>query len=110
LTSIRKKLMMLANNYFLLEGQNRDVIVHGATGLRVNVFGLEVDRYEPTDGELHIFGDDHGEWLAFETEGWSAEGLEIISGAVKWYAQYLDYSEMQISEEDPRPVVKLRKV
>lgn len=101
--------MMLPNNYFLLEDQERDIIVHGETGLRVNVFGLEVDQYEPTPGELHIFGDDHGEWLAFETEGWSIENLDIISGAVKWYARYLDYPEMQISEEDPRPAVRLRK-
>jgi hypothetical protein len=100
---------MQTTNYFLLEDQERDVIVHAETGLQVNVFGLEVDNYSPASGELHIFGEDHGEWLAFETEGWSMESMDIISGAVVWYARYLDYPEMQISEEDPRPEFKLRK-
>jgi hypothetical protein len=96
--------------YFLLEDQERDVIVHGETGLRVNVFGLEVDNYRPTHGELHIFGDDHGELLAFETEGWSWESMDIITGAVVWYARYLDYPEMNIQTEDPRPQFRLRKI
>jgi hypothetical protein len=101
---------MQTNNYFLLDDEERHVIVHGETGLRVNVFGLEVDNFRPTPGELHIFGDAHGEWLAFETEGWSMESMTIISDAVAWYACYLDYPEMQITEEDPRPQFKLRKI
>jgi hypothetical protein len=101
---------MLTTNYFLLEDQERNVIVHGETGLRVHVFGLEVDDYHPAPGELHLFGDDHGEWLAFETEGWSMESMDIITEAVVWYARYLDYPEMNIQTEDPRPVRRLRKI
>jgi len=101
---------MQTTNYFLLDDQERDVIVHGESGLRVHVFGLEADNYAPAPGELHIFGDDHGEWLAFETEGWSSESMQIITGAVIWYAHCLDYSEMNIQTNDPRPVFKLRKL
>ena len=101
---------MLTTNYFLLDDQERDVIVHGETGLRVHVFGLEVDEYHPTPGELYIFGDDHGECLAFETEGWSMENMDILTGAVVWYARYLDYPEMNIQTEDPRPVPRLRRI
>ena len=101
---------MQTTNYFLLQQHDRDIIVHGATGLRVQVFGLEVDQYKPTPGELHIFGDDHGEWLAFETEGWLMESMDIITGAVVWYARYLDYTEMIILTDDPRPDIKLRKI
>ena len=54
---------MQTTAYFLLDDQDRDVIVHGQTGLRVNVFGLEVDQYQPTAGEFHIFGEAPGEWL-----------------------------------------------
>jgi hypothetical protein len=93
---------MPSNTYFLLYDQEWDVILHGETGLRVNVFGLEVDNYQPTEGELHIFSEAHGEWLAFETQGWSMESIDIIKGAVIWYARYLNYPEMQISEKDPR--------
>jgi hypothetical protein len=100
---------MRSTTFFLLDNQERDVIVHGASGLRVNVFGLEVDQYQPTAGEIHIFGEAHGEWLAFETDGWTTEDLAIISGAVLWYARYLDYPEMRITEEDPSPEFRLRK-
>lgn len=101
---------MISTTFSLLEDQERDVIIHDPSGLRVNVFGLEVDNYQPTKGELHIFGDDHGEWLAFETEGWNGEYLDIISQAVVWYARYLDYPEMNITTEDPRPEFRLRKI
>jgi hypothetical protein len=101
---------MISNTFSLLEDQERDIIIHGATGLCVNVFGLEVDDYQPTKGEIHIFGDDHGEWLAFETEGWNGENLDLITQAVIWYARYLDYPEMNIQTEDPRPAPRLRKI
>jgi hypothetical protein len=93
---------MESSNYFLLN-RERNVIVHKATGLRINVFGLEVENYRPNPTELHVFGDDHGEWLAFETEGWSTEDRVILIDAVKWYSQFLDYPEINITEEDPRP-------
>lgn len=101
---------MFSTTFSLLEYQERDVIVHDETGLRINVFGLEVDDYHPTTGELHIFGDDYGEWLAFETENWNGEHLDIISQAVVWYARYLDYPEMTIVTEDPRPEFKLKVI
>lgn len=94
---------MISTSYSILEDQEPDIIVHDDTGVRVHVFGLEVDNYHPTSGELYIFGEDHGEWLAFETEGWNVEDLEVIQQAVRWYVWYLDYPEMQITTEDPRP-------
>jgi hypothetical protein len=100
---------MQTTNYFMLSDGERDVIVHAQTGLRVNVFSLENEGFHPTAGELHIFGDDHGEWLAFETEDYTVEALDIFKGAVVWYARYLDYPEMEISSEDPRPPFKLKK-
>lgn len=99
---------MPAERYFLLEDEERNVIVHGESGLRVNVFGLDADRYEPTEGEIHIFGEAYGEWLAFETDGWTLEDVGIISDAVLWYARYLGYPEMQITETDPRQEPKLK--
>lgn len=99
---------MLSTGYTLITHQEHDVIIHEATQIKINVFGLEVDDYHPTPGELHIFGEDHGEWLAFETQGWNGENLDVISQAVVWYARYLDYPEMQIQTEAPRPTSKLR--
>jgi hypothetical protein len=92
-----------------LEDQERDVIVHGETGLRVNVVGLEAGQYEPTAGEIHISERRMGNGWPL-TEGWTMEELGIISGAVLWYGRYLNYPEMQVSEEDPRMQVKLKQV
>ena len=43
--------------------------MHSETGLRVHVFGLEVEGYQLAAGEIHIFGEAHGEWLAIEDRG-----------------------------------------
>src|ERR1700761_4469400 len=75
-------LKMLSMNYFLLPDTERDIIVHGPTNLRLNVYNLENEDFRPTQGELHIFGDDHGEWLAFGTEGWSGGDRQVLSNAL----------------------------
>jgi hypothetical protein len=99
---------MYSTNYYLLPDQERDIIVHEESGVQINVFGLEVDQFVPTKGEIHIFGEDHGEWLAFETINYDYNDLDIVKAAVTWYARYLDYPEMQIITEDPRPDYRLR--
>lgn len=97
-------------SYFLLPDANRPIIVHGPTGLKLHVYSLEAENFRPTKGELHIFGDDHGEWLAFETEGWKGDDTQIFASAVLWYAVYLDYPTMEITTDDPRPPYRLRIV
>ncbi|SFT09307.1 hypothetical protein [Mucilaginibacter polytrichastri] len=101
---------MLSMNYFLLPDARRDIIVHGPTGLRLNVYSLENEDFRPAKGELHVFGDDHGEWMAFETEGWNGGDTQIFSNAVLWYAVYLDYPFMEITTDDPRPEYRLKKI
>lgn len=100
---------MNSTSYFLLDDQERPVIVHAETGLKVNVFSLELENFEPAGSERHLFGDDHGEWLAFETEDWDDGDERILHQALRWYAQYLDYPQMNIQAEDPRPEIRLRK-
>jgi hypothetical protein len=78
--------------------------------LPVHVSGLDADNYNPTSGELRIFWEDHGEWLAFETDDWYMEGTDIISWAVVWYARYLNYPKMQITTNDPRSVFTLKNI
>ncbi|TSJ36434.1 hypothetical protein FO440_23320 [Mucilaginibacter corticis] len=95
---------MHSTTYFLSDEANDHVIVHEVTGLRVQTFSLEQEPFYPQENEIHLFGDDHGEWLAFETIGWKGEPISVLEGAMIWYARYLDYPEMLITEEDPRPV------
>jgi hypothetical protein len=101
---------MHSMNYFLLPDTERHTIVHGPTGLRLQVYSLEQEGFLPTEGQLHVFGDDHGEWLAFETEGWNGGEIQVFSNAVLWYAAYLDYPFMEITTIDPRLEFRLRKI
>lgn len=94
--------------YYLSDENDHHVIVHEATDLRVQTFSLENEPFTPDAKEIHLFGDDHGEWLAFETMGWQGEDVSILRGAMVWYARYLDYADMLIIEDDPRPVNPLR--
>ncbi|MDT3401012.1 hypothetical protein [Mucilaginibacter terrae] len=100
--------MMNILKFALLQDQDRDIIIHYDTGLKVCVFNLEAADFRPSKKEQHIFGDDHGEWLAFETKGWHGQSPDILHQAALWYARYLDYPEMIISDVDPRPVFKMR--
>jgi hypothetical protein len=102
--------MMNVVKFSLTKGQERDIIVHYETGLQVFVFNLEAEDFRPSKIERHIFGDDHGDWLAFETKSWQGQSLDILHQAALWFAQYLDYPEMVILEIDPRPAFKMRKL
>lgn len=95
---------MHSTTYYLTDENDHHIIVHADTGLRMQIFSLEHEPYIPDPKEIHLFGDDHGEWLAFETIGWKGEPIEILKGAIVWYARYLDYPEILIIDEDPRPV------
>ena len=95
---------MHSTTYFLTDENDHHVIVHAETGLRVQTFSLEQEPFTPDEGELHLFGDDHGEWLAFETMGWKGEDFFLLQGAMIWYARYLDHPDMLIIAADPRPV------
>ncbi|RVU02074.1 hypothetical protein EOD41_08995 [Mucilaginibacter limnophilus] len=58
-------------SYFLLLDAARTIIVYGPTGMRLHIFSLETGDFLRQVGELHIFGKDHGEWLAFQMQGWN---------------------------------------
>ncbi|MHB8208727.1 hypothetical protein [Mucilaginibacter sp.] len=98
---------MLSLTYFLLPGQTGDVIVHGKTGFRVNVFRIEKEKFTPLSCELHIFGQNLGEWLAFETEGWNDKKLDIMSAAILWCAKYKNCKDLQLTFTDPRAMYSI---
>jgi hypothetical protein len=98
---------MLSLTYFLLPGQTGDVIVHGETGLKINVFKIEREQFVPLIDELHVFGRNTREWIAFETAGWDDKKLDIMSGAILWYTEYKDCKDMQLTFTDPREMYRV---
>ena len=101
---------MFLSTYFLMQTLTRNIIIHGESGFKVNVFELSIEAFMPEKDELHIFGDHNGKWLAFETVGWNSERLTLMGGAVHWYSKYIGFEQMQPTIIDPRNTRRLKIV
>jgi len=99
---------MQSATYTLNSRNDYDEIIHGASGLRVKVFSLRAATFVANPLEINYFADDAGEWLVFETVGYHDHDLYIVDGAIVWYARYIDNTDLQILNEDPRPQNRLR--
>jgi hypothetical protein len=84
----------------------RDMIFHRDGTLRVCVYCLDEEPFEPNQNELQFYGDNNGELLAFETRGYNMEEPGLIIQSIRWYANYIGNPEMEILAEDPRPEIK----
>jgi hypothetical protein len=93
------------NVYLLATDPNnpcRDVIHSRDTGLKVRVFCLSEDRFNPNDSEIQLYGYANSKLYAFETINISADDALDVVGAIQWYADYIEFPEMEILPEDPR--------
>lgn len=79
----------------------RDVIRHRDGDLKVRVYCLSKDEYEPEPSELQFYGNDNGEILAFETIGYDGSDPLLVIEAIRWYADYIDNPKMEILAENP---------
>jgi hypothetical protein len=99
-------MIMEYNVYLLATDPNnpcRDIIHSRDTNLKIRVHCLDEDRFEANSSEIQLFGYAHGKLYAFETIDISADDALDVVGAIQWYADYIEYPEMEILPEDPRP-------
>lgn len=97
-------LLMEPNVYLLVTDPNnacRDVIRSRDTALRIKVYCLDKEPFTADPDEIQLYGEYEGNRLAFETNGITAEDAVDVASAIRWYAQYLDYPEMEILAEEP---------
>jgi len=97
-------LLMEPNVYLLVTDPNnacRDVIRSRDTALRIKVFCLDKEPFTADPDEIQLYGEYEGSRLAFETDGITAEDAVDMASAIRWYAHYLDYPEMEILAEEP---------
>ena len=96
----------MGNSVFLLvkDPQNpcRDIIRHRDGDLRIHVYCLGKDDFEPNHDELQFYGNNRGELLAFESSRYDLKDPILIIEAIRWYADYIDNPRMEILAEDPR--------
>lgn len=80
----------------------RDVIHSRDTGLKVKVFCLTDENFEPDVNEIQLYGFANNKLYAFETINITPEDALDVVSAIQWYANYVKYPEMEILPEDPR--------
>jgi hypothetical protein len=80
----------------------RDVIHSRDTGLKVTVFCIDEDRFVPNSNEIQLYGYADGKLYAFETINVTPDDALDVIDAIQWYAEYIEFPEMEILPEDPR--------
>lgn len=81
----------------------RDIIHSRDTGLKIRVFCLNEDRFNANNSEIQLFAYADKKLYAFETINITADDALDVVSAIQWYAEYIDYPDMEILPEDPRP-------
>ena len=93
------------NVYLLATDPNnpcRDVIHSRDTSLKIRVFCLDKEQFNPDNNEIQLYGYANNKLFAFETINIAAEDALDVVSAIRWYADYVDYPEMEILPDDPR--------
>ena len=80
----------------------RDVIHSRDTTLKIRVFCLDDDNFEPDNTEIQLYGYAEKKLYAFETINIRAEDAIDVLSAIKWYAEYIDFPAMEVLPDDPR--------
>lgn len=93
------------NVYLLATDPNdpcRDVIHSRDTTLKVKVYCVSEENFAPDQNEIQLFGYANKKLYAFETINITPDdALDVIS-AIQWYAEYIDFPNMEILPDDPR--------
>jgi hypothetical protein len=84
------------------EGSGLQYIWHPESGLKINVYPLFNYAFSPNPNEICFYGRLFQWWHAFETVGFEEQHLEVISEALKWYAEISFYPQMEPQAFDPR--------
>jgi hypothetical protein len=94
------------NVYLLATDPNnpcRDVIHSRDTNLKIRVFCLDQEQFNPNNNEIQLYGFANDKLFAFETINILAEDALDVVDAIQWYAGYINCPQMEILPEDPRP-------
>ncbi|WDF56191.1 hypothetical protein [Mucilaginibacter sp. KACC 22063] len=94
------------HNVFLLATDPKDPchdVVHSRdTELRVKVFCLSEEDFSPDPNEIQLYGYANQKLYAFETINITPDDALDVVAAIQWYANYIDFPQLEILPEDPR--------
>jgi len=87
--------------FFVVDNGREDIICFWDSELRIRVISLTDTTVYEDPNELVYYGDGFGTPVAFQTIDYHGEDTGLVLKAIKWYAAYLDYPQMVVSEENP---------
>jgi hypothetical protein len=93
------------NVYLLAPDPNnpfRDIIHSRDTHLKIRVYCLNKENFNPDINEIQLYGYANDKLYAFETIDIMAEDALDVVDAIQWYAEYINYPGMEILPDDPR--------
>ncbi|WP_448700371.1 hypothetical protein ACFGVR_00625 [Mucilaginibacter sp. AW1-3] len=96
---------MNGNVYMLRTELNRlsaETIYSRDTALKVRVYNLSEVDFKPDDSEIQLYAWHDKDILAFETIDITPEDAMDVVLAIKWYAKYIECTDMEILPDDPR--------
>ncbi len=91
--------------FLLLTDSNQsssDIIYSRDTDLKVKVYYLDEMNFKPNANEIQLYGYYNKLLLAFETIDISADDALDMIPAIRWYAKYLAFPQLEILPDDPR--------
>jgi hypothetical protein len=90
--------------YLLLTGsdQDPDIIYSRNTHLKIKVYALNKMPFEAEDNEIQLYGYINQSLVVFETVDIQADDALDMIAAIRWYANYMNFPEMEILPDDPR--------
>jgi len=80
----------------------RDVIHSRDTPLKIRVYCLDHESFNPGESEIQLYGYAGKTLYAFETIDIKADDALDVVSAIRWYAAYINHPEMEILPDDPR--------
>jgi len=83
---------------------NSNIIYARGSGLRLQVFCLDTEPFDPNEGEIQLYGTAGGRMYAFESIGITSDDTADVVEAIQWYTRYIGLPEMYVTVEDPRPL------
>lgn len=98
---------MISTNFYIIHTDAGDMIRDVKSMLRISIRRLEEIAFEPNPTELQFYSRYQNGHIVFETVNIKDYLRPLVASALQWYAEYIGQPDMYITNEDPRPALRV---
>lgn len=98
---------MISTNFYIIHTDAGDMIRDVKSMLRISIRRLEEIAFEPDPMELQFYSRYQNGHIVFETVNIKDYLRPLVASALQWYAEYIGQPDMYITNEDPRPSLRV---